>query len=242
MTTEHRSGWCPKSMPQPSETEMRWVKGMVKRGELHPVMNHTKWAELRSERLGAPQWQTPKFRARSVFAPPALLSRPVAINQFTQGRLQSLRLARPQRSQHHLFVDFRLSQQTRHQLSSTGCDPYQRDAPVRGIRDPLHVSLSFHAIQQAGDCRLFAEGLLGQTTDADGPTADQGRKNAPLQNRKPLRLNHGMELGRDHMPSLTQQGRQIVINKSFRFGHERLVKHGGHRIDRHNVKGTNVRF
>ncbi|MCZ2498111.1 hypothetical protein GN316_15200 [Xylophilus sp. Kf1] len=49
---------------------MKRLAAMVKRGELHPVLNHTKWAELRSEMLSAPNDVSPKFRARSVFAPP----------------------------------------------------------------------------------------------------------------------------------------------------------------------------
>ena len=48
---------------------MKRLAGMVKRGELHPVLNQTKWAELRSEMLAAPHEQSPKFRSRSVFAP-----------------------------------------------------------------------------------------------------------------------------------------------------------------------------
>ncbi len=49
---------------------MKRLAGMVKRGELHPVLNHTKWAELRTEMLSAPSEQHPQFRARSIFAPP----------------------------------------------------------------------------------------------------------------------------------------------------------------------------
>lgn len=71
MTAENRFGWWgPKSMPRPSEPDMQRIHGMVRRGELHPVMNNTKWAELRTEMLSAPPEQAPKFRARSVLAPP----------------------------------------------------------------------------------------------------------------------------------------------------------------------------
>ena len=70
MTVEHKFGWGPKTMPRPSEADMKRLAGMVKRGELHPVLNHTKWAELRTEMLEAPYDQHPQFRARSVFAPP----------------------------------------------------------------------------------------------------------------------------------------------------------------------------
>ncbi|RYF83625.1 MAG: hypothetical protein EOO29_02715 [Comamonadaceae bacterium] len=69
-TIEHDFGWGPKAMPRLSEADMRRLTGMVKRGELHPVLNHTKWAELRTEMLAAPAEQRPQFRARSVFAPP----------------------------------------------------------------------------------------------------------------------------------------------------------------------------
>ncbi len=51
---------------------MKRLAGMVKRGELHPVLNQTKWAELQAEMLAATSEQRPPFRARSVFAPPSL--------------------------------------------------------------------------------------------------------------------------------------------------------------------------
>lgn len=70
MTDEDKSGWSAKTMPRPTEEEQRRLAGMVKRGELHPALNHTKWAELRSEMLSAPVELAPSFRARSVFAPP----------------------------------------------------------------------------------------------------------------------------------------------------------------------------
>lgn len=69
MTAENHVGWGPNSMPRPSEPEMLRIHGMVRRGELHPVMNNTKWAELRSEMLSASTEQAPKFRAHSVLAP-----------------------------------------------------------------------------------------------------------------------------------------------------------------------------
>lgn len=69
-TTLHQFGWSPKSLPLPIEAEMKRLAAMVKRGELHPVLNHTKWAELRSEMLSAPNGVSPKFRARRVFSPP----------------------------------------------------------------------------------------------------------------------------------------------------------------------------
>ncbi len=70
MQAKHEFGWGPKEMPRPDENEIRRLTGMVKRGELYPTLNHTKWAELRSEMLAAPVEQDPKFRVRSVFAPP----------------------------------------------------------------------------------------------------------------------------------------------------------------------------
>ena len=53
MTIEHKFGWGPKTMPRPNESEMNRLAGMVSRGELHPDLNHTKWAELRAEMLTA---------------------------------------------------------------------------------------------------------------------------------------------------------------------------------------------
>ncbi|MDQ0028107.1 hypothetical protein J2X90_005960 [Variovorax paradoxus] len=70
MTVEREFGWGPKTMPRPSEADVKRLAGMVMRGELHPVLNHTKWAELRTEMLAAPSEQHPQFRARSVFSPP----------------------------------------------------------------------------------------------------------------------------------------------------------------------------
>ncbi|MBJ7311117.1 DUF6678 family protein [Rugamonas sp. CCM 8940] len=49
---------------------MKRLTGMIKRGELYPILNNTKWAELRSEMLTAPREQARRFRARSVFAAP----------------------------------------------------------------------------------------------------------------------------------------------------------------------------
>ncbi|WP_367619321.1 DUF6678 family protein [Paraburkholderia sp. SEWSISQ10-3 4] len=43
---------------------------MLSRGELYPVMNHTKWAELRAAMLSASREMALQFRGRSVFAPP----------------------------------------------------------------------------------------------------------------------------------------------------------------------------
>lgn len=62
-------GRDPKTMPRPDEATAKRLSSMVQRGELFPVLNHTKWAELRSEMVSAPAEQFPKFRARSVFAP-----------------------------------------------------------------------------------------------------------------------------------------------------------------------------
>ena len=70
VSVEHKFGWGPKTLPRPSEADMKRLAGMVERGELRPVLNHTKWAELRTEVLAAPSEQHPQFRARSVFAPP----------------------------------------------------------------------------------------------------------------------------------------------------------------------------
>ena len=70
MTIEHKFGWGPKTTPRPSESDMNRLAVMISRGELHPVLNHTKWTELRAEMLTAPPEQHPQFRARSVFAPP----------------------------------------------------------------------------------------------------------------------------------------------------------------------------
>jgi hypothetical protein len=70
MTVDHPFGWGPKDMPRPTDAEMKRLRGMVKRGELLPVLNHTKWSELRVEMLSSPPDQAPKFRGRSVFAPP----------------------------------------------------------------------------------------------------------------------------------------------------------------------------
>ncbi|CAN7504563.1 hypothetical protein LJR131_003480 [Polaromonas sp. LjRoot131] len=70
MTSKTEFGRESKTMPRPEEADMKRLSAMIKRGELHPVLNHTKWAELRAEMLSAPPDQCPKFRARSVFAPP----------------------------------------------------------------------------------------------------------------------------------------------------------------------------
>ncbi len=70
MTLDHKYGWGPKTMPRPSDAETDRLERMLKRGELCPVLNHTKWAELRTEMLAAPVGQHPQFRTRSVFAPP----------------------------------------------------------------------------------------------------------------------------------------------------------------------------
>lgn len=56
-------------MPRPDEHHTKRLAGMLERGELYPILNNTKWAELRSEMLAAPRDQAPRFRARSVFAP-----------------------------------------------------------------------------------------------------------------------------------------------------------------------------
>lgn len=66
--------WGPKSMPRPDEATAKKISSMVQRGELLQVLNHTKWAELRSEMLVAPADQSPRFRARSVFARPDFCS------------------------------------------------------------------------------------------------------------------------------------------------------------------------
>jgi hypothetical protein len=70
MQIKHKFGWGPKEMPRPAEGDMKRLNGMIKRGELYPILNHTKWAELRTEMLAARREQSPRFRARSVFAPP----------------------------------------------------------------------------------------------------------------------------------------------------------------------------
>lgn len=74
MTVEHIYGWGPKNMPRLDEADKKRLAAMVKRGDLHPVLNHSKWAELRSEMLAAPRVEHPRFRARSVFAPPGFCS------------------------------------------------------------------------------------------------------------------------------------------------------------------------
>jgi hypothetical protein len=70
MPAKHQFGWNPKEMPLPDEHHTKRLAGMLKHGELYPILNNTKWAELRSEMLAAPRDQAPRFRARSVFAPP----------------------------------------------------------------------------------------------------------------------------------------------------------------------------
>ncbi len=70
MTAVHRFGWGPKSMPKPDAAAARRLSSTAQSGELHPILNHTKWAELRAKMLAAPPGQSPVFRARSVFAPP----------------------------------------------------------------------------------------------------------------------------------------------------------------------------
>lgn len=70
MDAVHEFGWAPHDMPRPDEKVTNRLTGMAKRGELYPILNNTKWAELRSEMLAAPWEQEPKFRARSVFAAP----------------------------------------------------------------------------------------------------------------------------------------------------------------------------
>lgn len=69
MIDEYQFGRGPKTMPRPSDSDMKRLSAMVKRGDILPVLNHTKWAELRAEMLAAPQGQCPRFRGRSVFAP-----------------------------------------------------------------------------------------------------------------------------------------------------------------------------
>jgi hypothetical protein len=56
-------------MPRRDEHHAKRLAGMLERGELYPILNNTKWAELRSVMLAAPLDQAPRFRARSVFAP-----------------------------------------------------------------------------------------------------------------------------------------------------------------------------
>lgn len=58
-----------RGLSQPEVPDMMRLTKMIQRGEIYPVLNDTKWAELRSEMLAAPPEQAPQFRARSVFAP-----------------------------------------------------------------------------------------------------------------------------------------------------------------------------
>lgn len=69
MTIEDGFGWASQTLPKPSSTDVKRLARMIQSGELIPVLNDTKWAELRAEMLAAPDGQAPRFRARSVFAP-----------------------------------------------------------------------------------------------------------------------------------------------------------------------------
>lgn len=68
MTVEHQYGGKHKNMPRLNQADMKRLAAMIQRGELFPVLNHTKWAELRNEMLAAPPLEHPRFRARSLFA------------------------------------------------------------------------------------------------------------------------------------------------------------------------------
>ncbi|MCD2166145.1 DUF6678 family protein [Comamonas koreensis] len=61
-------------MPRLNAADKKRLVTMVQRGDLHPVLNHTKWAELRSEMLAAPMEAHPRFRVRTVFSPPGFCS------------------------------------------------------------------------------------------------------------------------------------------------------------------------
>jgi hypothetical protein len=45
------------------------LRKLIEGGELIPLLNNTKWSELISEMINAPE-MNPQFRTRSVFAPP----------------------------------------------------------------------------------------------------------------------------------------------------------------------------
>jgi hypothetical protein len=66
MHAKNDFGWGPEEMPRPDERDMKRLAGMVKRGELYPILNNTKWAVLRSQMLAAPREQAPLFRARNL--------------------------------------------------------------------------------------------------------------------------------------------------------------------------------
>ncbi|WP_211231730.1 DUF6678 family protein [Ottowia thiooxydans] len=56
-------------MPRPNPAESKRLARMIQSGQLIPVLNRTKWAELRTEMLGASAEQSPRFRVRGVFSP-----------------------------------------------------------------------------------------------------------------------------------------------------------------------------